>query len=42
MLGNYIEIQHNESDFDRIKTYCFEILENIKSEIYPINAIQER
>jgi len=42
LLSKYITINYNESDFERIKDYCFEILENIKQEVYPRNAVQER
>lgn len=41
-LSKYIEIKNDESDFDRIKEYCFNLLEEIKSEIYPQNAVQNR
>lgn len=42
ILSKYIEINNDESDFDRIKEYCFSLLEIIKQEVYPINAVQER
>ncbi|MBT0560463.1 hypothetical protein J5308_07060 [Riemerella anatipestifer] len=42
ILSKYITINHDDSDFIRIKDYCFEILENIKQEVYPRNAVQER
>jgi hypothetical protein len=42
ILSKYISIEYNESDFDRIKEFCLEILEEMKQEIYPRNAVQER
>lgn len=42
ILSKYISIEHNESDFERIKDFCLEILEEMKQEIYPRNAVQER
>jgi hypothetical protein len=41
-LSKYIEIVGDSSDFNRIRDYCFTILEEIKREIYPQNAVQER
>jgi hypothetical protein len=42
LLSKYVEINGNESDFERIKEYCFNLLESIRAEIYNSNAIQER
>lgn len=42
LLSKYITINNNESDFERIKNYCFTLLENVKPEIYIQNAIKER
>jgi hypothetical protein len=41
-LSKYIQIVGNQTDFARIREYCFQLLEEIKTEIYPQNAIQER
>jgi len=42
LLSKYVSIIGEEEDFDRIKTYCFSLLESIKSEIFVQNAVQER
>jgi len=42
LLSKYISINFDESDFERIRAYCFNLLESIKSEIYIQNAVQER
>lgn len=42
LFSKFIDIKHDNSDFDRIDTYCMRLLEEIKPEIYPVNAIQER
>lgn len=42
LLSKYINIVGDESDFERIKSYCFTLLESVKPEIYIQNAIQER
>lgn len=42
LLSKYITINGDDSDFERIKKYCFELLESVKPEIYIQNAIQER
>jgi hypothetical protein len=42
LLSKYITIEQNESDFERIKDYCFSLLESIKPEIYIEYAVQER
>lgn len=42
LLSKYITINEDESDFIRIKEYCFQLLESVKPEIYVQNAIQER
>lgn len=42
LLSKYITINGDESDFERIKEYCFQLLESVKPEIYVQNAIQER
>jgi hypothetical protein len=41
-LSKYITINGDETDFGRIKEYCFELLESVKTEIYIENAVQER
>jgi hypothetical protein len=41
-LSKYIDIKNDESDFGRIKEYCFNLLETMKPEIYLQDAIQER
>ncbi len=42
LLSKYIAIVGDESDFLRIKNYCFQLLESVKPEIYILYAIQER
>jgi hypothetical protein len=42
LLSKYITINDDESDFERIKKYCFLLLESVKPEIYLKDAIQER
>lgn len=42
LLSKYVEINGNESDFQRIKEYCFNLLGSINAEIYNLNAVQER
>ncbi|MCX3263119.1 hypothetical protein [Pedobacter agri] len=42
LLSKYIPINGDDSDFERIKNYCFALLETVKPEIYIENAIQER
>lgn len=42
LLSKYITINGDESDFERIKNYCFALLESVKPEIYIQYAIQER
>jgi hypothetical protein len=42
LLSKYITIKGDDSDFERIKKYCFALLESVKPEIYIQNAIQER
>ncbi|HEX2607424.1 MAG TPA: hypothetical protein VHK91_08595 [Flavisolibacter sp.] len=42
LLSKFIQIRNDESDFERIKNFCFELLERIKPEIYPDHAVQER
>lgn len=42
ILNKYISINYDDSDFDRIKDYCFEILEELKQEVFLQNAVQER
>jgi len=42
LLSKYITINNDESDFERIKTFCFSLLESVKSEIYIEYAVQER
>lgn len=42
LLSKYIEINHDETDFIRIKNYCLFLLEDIKKEIYTQYAVQER
>lgn len=42
LLSNFIEINNNESDFERIKQYCFTLLTELKEVIYTDNAVQER
>lgn len=42
ILSKYITIEHNESDFERIRDFCLDILEEMKQEIYPRNAVRER
>lgn len=42
LLSKYILIQGDDTDFDRIKNYCFELLEIVKPQIYIENAIQDR
>ncbi len=41
-LSKHIELTGQESDFDRIRDFCFRLLEEIKTEIYPQHAVQER
>lgn len=41
-LPKYIVINGDNSDFERIKNYCFALLETIKPEIYPQDAVRER
>lgn len=42
VLSKYIDFDDNESDFIKIRDYCFSLLENIKLEIYAQNAVLER
>jgi len=42
LLSKYIDIKNDESDFDEIKKYCFELLETVKLEIYAHHAVQNR
>lgn len=42
LLSKYIDFGEGDIDFNLIKNYCFSLLEDIKSEIYIQNAIQER
>ncbi|TWI17204.1 hypothetical protein IQ31_03940 [Sphingobacterium siyangense] len=42
VLSKYISINHDESDFERIKDYSFKILEDLKKEIFLQNAVHER
>jgi hypothetical protein len=42
LLSKYITINGDETDFGRIKNYCFELLERVKPEIYIQHAVQER
>jgi hypothetical protein len=41
-LSKYITINFDDTDFDRIKAFCFQLLDSVKPEIYLDNAIQER
>jgi len=41
LLRKYITINDNESDFKRIRQYCFDLLETLKPEIYT-HGVQER
>lgn len=41
-LSKFITLSGDESDFRRIKDYCHSLLEEIKPEIYPVHAVQER
>jgi hypothetical protein len=42
VLSKYITINHDDSDFETIKSYCLTLLESIKPEIYPQHAVRER
>lgn len=42
LLSKYITINGDDTDFERIKNYCFSLLESVKPEIYIQDAIQER
>jgi hypothetical protein len=42
LLSKYITLKNDESDFERIKQYCFKLLEVLKTEIYNTDAIKER
>ena len=42
LLSKYIDLRGNESDFTRIRDYCFTLLDSVKAEIYNQNALQER
>lgn len=42
LLEKYIIIRGDDSDFGRIREYCISLLENLKTEIYPENAVQDR
>lgn len=42
LLSKYITINGDDTDFERIKNYCFALLESVKPEIYIQNAVQER
>ena len=42
LLSKYININGDKNVFDEIKHFCFEVLENIKKEVYPKNAVKER
>ncbi len=42
LLSKYIEIKNDDSDFDRIKEFSFQLLEEIKKEIYLNHAVQSR
>lgn len=42
ILSKYIAINYDESDFERIKQFCFQILSDLKQEIFLTNAVQER
>lgn len=41
-LPKYIEINGDDSDFPRIKDFCFSLLQTIRPEIYPQDAVRER
>jgi len=41
-LSKYISFDNDDTDFDKIKDYCFNLLQEIKPEIYNQNGIQER
>ncbi|GJN63131.1 hypothetical protein [Elizabethkingia anophelis] len=42
LLSDFIMINNDESDFERIKEYCFTLLKELKGVIYTNNAVQER
>ena len=42
LLSKYITINGDDTDFERIKDYCFRLLEDVKPEIYVQDAIQDR
>jgi hypothetical protein len=42
MLSKYLSLNNDASDFEKIKKFCFDLLSQIKSEIYPQNGVQER
>lgn len=42
LLSKFIDIDGTEQDFDRIRKFCFSLLEEVKAEVYPSHAVQER
>lgn len=42
VLSKYIDIKNDENDIERIRSYCFSLLETVKPEIYTQYAVQER
>jgi hypothetical protein len=42
LLSKYITISGDDSDFEKIREYCFNLLDTIKPEIYIQHAVQER
>lgn len=42
MLSKYIDFKEDKMDFEKVKTYCMELLNEIKPQIYPENGTQER
>lgn len=42
LLSKYLTLTESPEDFEKIKTYCFQLLESIKPEIYLHHAIEVR
>ena len=41
-LSKFVRIEDNEGDFDRIRDFCFELLDEVKLQIYPSDGVQVR
>jgi hypothetical protein len=42
LLSKYIVFEENESDFQKIRDYCFGLMNSFRDTLYPVNAVQER